>query len=112
MKKINKIIISLGILLTMAVITAISASAANADVAGAITNVWNGMGPQIKDIVGGVVFPILDVICGVGLFISIAAALISYHKHKEINWVVPACFFGGLLFCLTAPSYIWTVIGI
>ena len=35
-----------------------------------------------------------------------------HRKHGQLEWTPIAIIFGGLLFTLTAPMYIWNVVGI
>ena len=88
---------------------AIQASAAG-DVSGAFTNTWNSAKAQIQTIVNNVVFPVLDVILVVLLFVKIGGLYLEYRKHGQLEWTPIAIIFGGLLFSLTAPMYIWNVI--
>lgn len=85
------------------------ASAAG-DVASAITSTWTNARTQIETIVNNVVFPVIDVILVVLLFVKIAALYLEYRKHGQLEWTPIAIIFGGLLFSLTAPLYIWNVI--
>ena len=83
---------------------------ASADVAGAITSTWGTAKGQIQSVVNNVVFPAIDIILAVLLFVKIAAAYLDYRKHGQLEWTPIAIIFGGLLFSLTAPLYVWTVI--
>ena len=87
----------------------IHASAAG-DVASAITSTWANARAQIQTIVNNVVFPVLDVILVVLLFVKIGGLYLEYRKHGQLEWTPIAIIFGGLLFSLTAPLYIWNVI--
>ena len=90
---------------------AIQASAAG-DVSGAFTNTWNNAKAQIKTIVNNVVFPVIDVILVVLLFVKVAIAYMDYRKHGQLEWSPIAIIFGGLLFSLAAPQFIWGVVGV
>ncbi len=81
------------------------------DVSGAVTNTWNSAKAQIKTIVNNVVFPVLDVILVVLLFVKIGGLYLDYRKHATLEWTPLAIIFGSLLFTLSAPLYIWGVIG-
>ena len=84
---------------------------ASADVAGAITSTWGTAKSQIQQVVNNVVFPAIDVILAVLLFVKIATAYIDYHNGGErMKWGPIALIFGGLVFSLTAPLYIWSII--
>ncbi|MBQ6945694.1 MAG: DUF3852 family protein [Ruminococcus sp.] len=39
-------------------------------------------------------------------------ALSRHRKHGQFEWTPVAIIFGCLLFTLTAPLYIWNVVGI
>ena len=80
------------------------------DVASAITSTWANARAQIQTIVNNVVFPVLDVILVVLLFVKIGGLYLEYRKHGQLEWTPIAIIFGGLLFSLTAPMYIWSVI--
>ena len=63
-----------------------------------------------KDIVNNVVFPVIDMILAVLLFVKIATAYMDYRKHGQFEFTAPAILFACLLFSLTAPSYIWNIL--
>ena len=87
------------------------AFATSGNVSGAITDTWNAAQTQIKDIVNNVVFPVIDMILAVLLFVKIATAYMDYRKHGQFDFTAPAILFACLLFSLTAPSYIWNILG-
>lgn len=80
------------------------------NVSGAITDTWNAAQGQIQDIVNNVVFPVIDMILAVLLFVKIATAYMDYRKHGQFEFTAPAILFACLLFSLTAPSYIWNIL--
>ena len=104
--------ITLGCLMMVLVCTmAMPAFATGAgNVSGAITDTWNAAQGQIKDIVNTVVFPVIDMILAVLLFVKIATAYMDYRKHGQFEFTAPAILFACLLFSLTAPSYIWNIL--
>jgi len=81
------------------------------DVAGAIENTWTTARTQIKTVVNNVVFPILDLILAVFLFIKLGSAYFDYRKSGQFEWTAPAILFACLIFVLTAPTYIWGILG-
>ena len=85
---------------------------AYADVAGAVTSTWSTAKAQIKNVVNNVVFPCIDLILAVLLFVKIGLAYMDYRKHGQFEWAGPAILFACLVFSLTAPAYIWTILGI
>ena len=93
---------------TMAIPAFATGTAGN--VSGAITDTWNAAQGQIKDIVNNVVFPVIDMILAVLLFVKIATAYMDYRKHGQFDFTAPAILFACLLFSLTAPSYIWNIL--
>ena len=94
----------------MVVFMAIPAYATGGNVSGAITDTWNAAQGQIKDIVNNVVFPVIDMVLAILLFVKIATAYMDYRKHGQFEFTAPAILFACLLFSLTAPSYIWTIL--
>ena len=82
------------------------------DVSGAIESTWNDAKSQIKTIVNNVVFPVLDVVLVILLFVKIGTLYLEYRKHGQFEWTPVAIIFGCLLFTLTAPLYIWNVVGL
>ena len=89
---------------------AVPAYATGGNVSGAITATWTAAQGQIKDIVNNVVFPVIDMVLAVLLFVKIATAYMDYRKHGQFEFTAPAILFACLLFSLTAPSYIWNIL--
>lgn len=106
-----KIIILLLICIMVMSILSITAFAATGDVAGAIENTWNAAKTQIKSVVNNVVFPVIDLILAVLFFAKIGLAYMDYRKHGQFEFTAPAILFACLVFTLTAPLYIWSIIG-
>ncbi len=84
---------------------------ADGDVAGAVQSTWSSAQSQIKTIVNNVVFPVIDVVLAVLLFVKLAMSYLDYRKHGQFEWTAPAILFGCLLFSLTAPLYLWSIVG-
>ncbi|MEO3218285.1 DUF3852 domain-containing protein [Ruminococcus bicirculans (ex Wegman et al. 2014)] len=82
---------------------------ASGDVAGAVTSTWDAAKSQITSVVNNVVFPCLDVILAILLFVKIGSAYLDYRKHGQLEWTPVAIIFGCLIFTLTAPLYIWSI---
>ena len=97
------------VMLLVAFLT-VPAYATGGNVSGAIEGTWNAAQGQIKDIVNNVVFPVIDMILAVLLFVKIAMAYMDYRKHGQFEFTAPAILFACLLFSLTAPSYIWNIL--
>ena len=110
--KHNKIMILALALLLLTALCCTSALAAGGDVAGAVEQTWKEAATQIKSVVEKVVFPALDMILAVLLFVKLASAYMDYRKHGQMEWAPVAILFAGLIFSLTAPQYIWSILGI
>ena len=89
----------------------VTAFAASGDVAGAIQNTWNSAKTQIKSVVNNVVFPVIDLVLAVLFFAKVALAYMDYRKHGQFEFTAPAILFATLVFSLSAPLYIWSIIG-
>ena len=82
------------------------------DGAAAVESTWKGAATQIKTVVEKVVFPALDMILAIAFFTKLGMAYFDYRKHGQFEWTGPVILFACLVFTLTAPSYIWGIIGI
>jgi hypothetical protein len=113
MKKYRKfaIVLCMALLLTMLFSTTAFA-AGSGDVAGAIEGTWTDASGQIKTVVNKVVFPAIDLILAVFFFGKLGMAYFDYRKHGQFEWAAPAILFACLVFTLTAPTYIWKILGI
>ena len=96
------------LLLTVFTVTA----SANGDVAGAIQNTWNSAKSQIKSVVNNVVFPVVDTVLAIMLFVKLGTCYFEYRKHGQFEFIAPAILFGCLIFTLAAPTFIWGIVGI
>ena len=85
---------------------------ASGDVAGAIQDTWASASAQIKTVVNTVVFPAVDLILAVFFFIKLGTSYFDYRKHGQFEWAAPAILFACLVFTLTAPLYVWRILGI
>ena len=108
--KFIRILVLLCLTAVLVSILAVPAFAAG-DVSGAIENTWNAVQQQVKDVVNNVVFPVIDMILTILFFVKIATAYMEYRKHGQFEFTAPAILFACLLFSLTAPAYIWTILG-
>jgi len=110
--KINRILPVLVVVLLLGYLLCTTAYAApTGDVAGAIENTWNDASSQIKTVVNKVVFPAIDLILAVFFFAKLGTAYFDYRKHGQLEWAAPAILFACLVFTLTAPLYIWQILG-
>ncbi len=89
-----------------------SGTTGSTDVATAVENTWKDASAQIKTVVNNVVFPCIDLILGVFFFGKLGMAYFDYRKHGQFEWAGPAILFACLLFTLTAPAYLWSILGI
>ena len=80
------------------------------DVAGAIENTWNAAKGQIQTVVNNVVFPVCDMILAILFFVKVGTAYFDYRKHGQFEFAAPCILFACLIFTLTAPLYIWSII--
>lgn len=81
------------------------------DVAGAIEGTWTSASSQIKTVVNNVVFPCIDLILAVFFFAKLGMAYFDYRKHGQFEWSAPAILFACLVFTMTCPLYIWSILG-
>ncbi len=108
-KKIALIVMTVVLLVTMCSITAFAAG--TGDVAGAVEDTWGAAKGQIKQIVNNVIFPVIDLVLAVLFFVKVATAYLDYRKHGQFEWTAPAILLGTLIFSLTCPLYIWSILG-
>ena len=113
MFKTNYAKIILMVLTVVALVSVMSVTcfAASGDVAGAVESTWDAAKVQIKQVVNNVVFPVIDLVLAVCFFAKVAMAYMDYRKHGQFEFTAPAILFGTLVFALTAPLYIWDIIG-
>lgn len=111
MKKKKKLILCLVVALLLCLAFSTTAFAAG-DVAGAIESTWSDASGQIKTVVNRVVFPAIDLILAVFFFAKLGLSYFDYRKSGQFEWAAPAILFACLVFTLTAPTYIWTILGI
>ena len=109
MKK-KKVIVIILTGVVMAVLCSITVYA-DGEVANAVSNTWTKARGQIKSIVNDVVFPVIDVVLAILLFVKLATSYMDYRKHGQFEWAAPAILFGCLIFSLTAPLYLWSIVG-
>ena len=87
-------------------------SLASGGVSGAIEATWQDAAGQVKTIVNSVVFPAISLILVVLFFVKLATSYMDYRKHGQFEFTGPAILFVGLILALTAPLYLWTILGI
>lgn len=109
-KRLLKIVIMCLLIAVMIGVSTIPVFAAG-DVSSAIQSTWTKAQTQIKNVVNNVVFPVVDMILAILFFVKLGTAYFDYRKHGQFEFTAPAILFGCLVFTLTAPLYIWTVLG-
>lgn len=110
--KLKCFLLVLLVVLLLGIVFCTTAYAApTGDVAGAIEGTWNEASGQIKTVVNKVVFPAIDLILAVFFFAKLGTAYFDYRKHGQFEWAAPAILFACLVFTLTAPLYIWQILG-
>ena len=80
------------------------------DVSGAIESTWNEAKAQIQNVVNHVVFPVIDMILAILFFVKVATAYFDYRKHGQFEFGAPCILFACLIFTLTAPLYLWSIL--
>lgn len=108
-KKTMRILLCVIMMAVMISVSAVPAFAAG-DVAGAIENTWNTAQAQIKTVVNNVVFPVVDMILAILFFVKVGTSYFEYRKHGQFEFAAPCILFACLIFTLTAPLYIWTIL--
>ena len=111
--KWNKKIFAM-LLMTLLMVSVLSVTAfatGTGDVAGAVEDTWIAARGQIKSVVNNVVFPVIDLILAVLFFVKVATAYMDYRKHGQFEWAPPAILLATLIFALTCPLYIWSILG-
>lgn len=110
MKKNMRRLLCLAAVLVMMMAMSVTAFAATGDVAGAIENTWTAARTQVEAVVNNVVFPVIDLILAVLFFVKVGTSYFEYRKHGQFEFAAPCILFACLIFTLTAPLYIWTII--
>ncbi len=108
-KKLTRILMCVALMALMMTTFAVPAFAAG-DVAGAIEGTWNAAKGQVQTVVNNVVFPVVDMILAILFFVKVGTAYFDYRKHGQFEFAGPCILFACLIFTLTAPLYIWTIL--
>ena len=104
----RSIVLWLAVLLLLLCLPAGAATSVDA----VIEQTWSSIRGQIQNVVNNVVFPAVDMILAVVFFVKLSSAYFDYRKHGQFDFTAPAILFACLVFTLTAPLYIWKVLGI
>jgi len=111
--KRKRILCTLAAVMALTMLCAVPALAAGTgDVSGAVEETWTAASGQLKTIVNNVVFPAIDMILAIFFFVKLGTAYFDYRKHGQFEWAPPAILLACLIFTLTAPTYIWGIIGL
>lgn len=107
--RVLKFVVGFAIVLLLFAISALPVFAAG-DVSTAIENTWTTAQTQIKNVVNNVVVPAVDMILAILFFVKLSMAYMDYRKHGQFEFTAPAILFACLVFSLTDPLYIWTIL--
>ncbi len=108
-KKLFRVLLCVLVVTITTACLSITAFAAG-DVASAIEGTWNAAQAQIKTVVNNVVFPVVDMILAILFFVKVGTSYFEYRKHGQFEFTAPAILFACLIFTLTAPLYIWSIL--
>ena len=72
------------------------------DVSGAIESTWNEAKTQIQNVI--------DMILAILFFVKVATCYFEYRKHGQLELAAPCILFACLIFTLTAPLYLWSIL--
>lgn len=109
-RKTMRTLLCIAVVALMMTAMSVTAFAASGDVAGAVENTWNAAKSQVQTVVNNVVFPVIDMILAVLFFVKVGTSYFEYRKHGQFEFAAPCILFACLIFTLTAPLYIWTII--
>ena len=110
MKTFISTLMAMMLLLSIGVTAFATDGDAAGNVAGAIENTWQTARAQVETVVNNVVFPVIDMVLAVMFFIKVGTCYFEYKKHGTFEFTGPCILFACLIFTLTAPMYIWTII--
>ena len=108
-KKWTRLLVCAAMMALVFTVSAVPAFAAG-DVAGAIESTWNTAKTQIQTVVNNVVFPVVDMILAILFFVKVGTSYFEYRKHGQFEFAAPCILFACLIFTLTAPLYIWSIL--
>ena len=113
-KLIRTVILTLIVVLAVVMMAlpafAVTPSTTPGDVSGAIEKTWTDARVQIQSVVNNVVFPVIDMILAILFFVKLGTAYFDYRKHGQFEFTAPCILFACLVFTLTAPLYIWSIL--
>ena len=106
----NRRILVISLVRFLCLLTMIMAGADS--VADVVQGTVNEAMGQVKDVVNKVVFPVIDVVLTIILFVKIATAYMDYRKKGQFEFAPIAILLASLIFSLTCPLYIWRIVGV
>ena len=109
-RKTMRTLLCVAVVALMMTAMSVTAFAASGDVAGDVENTRNAAKSQVQTVVNNVVFPVIDMILAVLFFVKVGTSYFEYRKHGQFEFAAPCILFACLIFTLTAPLYIWTII--
>ena len=110
-KKLTRILgLGLLVVLVIAMMAIPAFATGTGDVSGAIEDTWTAAQGQVKAVVNNVVFPVIDMILAILFFVKLGTAYFDYRKHGQFEFTAPCILCACLVFTLTAPLYIWTIL--
>lgn len=112
MKHIKRAVALCAIALVLYLLCATAFATGTGDVAGAVESTWKTASGQIKTVVNNVVFPAIDLILAVFFFVKLGLTYFDFRKTGQFEWSAPAILFACLVLTLTAPLYVWDIVGI
>ena len=117
MKKFKKYLRTVTLALLLCALCVAPAFAASGGTGGSgvaevVESTWKDAAGQIKTVVNNVVFPALDMILAIAFFGKVGMAYFDYKQRNQFEWAGPVILFACLVFTLTAPMYIWTIVGL
>lgn len=104
------LILTLALLVAAMAVPVFATSTGTGNVSGAIQSTWDAAKGQIQSVVNNVVFPVIDMILAILFFIKLGTSYFDYRKFGRFEFTGPCILFACLLFTLTAPLYIWTIL--
>ena len=109
MKKLLRTLFVVSVFVMIICAFSITAYAAG-DVSGSFEATWNAAKGQVVSVTNNVIFPVVDMVLAIMFFVKLGTAYFDYRKHGQFEFAAPAILFACLIFTLTAPLYIWTII--
>ena len=90
----------------------VASAAGSGDVASAVESTWTTASTQIKTVVDNVVFPVIDMVLAIAFFVKLGTAYFDYRKSGQFECCLLYTSPSPLVFTLTAPTYIWGIVGL